>query len=104
TMPLPVHLICGPLGVGKTTAILDRLQRTRGSEFTAVLVNDFGPVGLDGPIIESALGAEAKVDVKMVPGGCVCCTAAAYLTQALAEVARRPGLDRLLIEPSGLAA
>jgi G3E family GTPase len=105
-MPLPVHLICGPLGVGKTTAILDRLRRSAGREFTAVLVNDFGPVGLDGPIIESTAGAETRdlVKVKMVPGGCVCCTAAAYFVQALGEVARLPRVDRVLIEPSGLAA
>lgn len=102
---IPTHLICGPLGIGKTTAIIDYLRRHAADEFTAVLVNDFGPVGLDAAIMESDLGQAAKehTSIRMLPGGCVCCTAAAGLLAAMDQLAAMPRLDRLIIEPSGLA-
>jgi len=100
-MAIPTHLICGPLGVGKTTAIIDYLRRHAATEFTAVMVNDFGPVGLDAAIVDSDTGGRASV--QMLPGGCVCCTAAAGFVGALEEMAQRPEVTRLLIEPSGMA-
>ena len=102
---IPTHLICGPLGIGKTTAIIDYLRRHAADQFTAVLVNDFGPVGLDAAIMESDIGLAARdrTSIHMLPGGCVCCTAAAGLIGAMEQLSSLPRLDRIIIEPSGLA-
>lgn len=102
---IPVHLICGPLGIGKTTAIISYLKRQAGRQFVAVLVNDFGPVGLDAAIMEGDLASHAKENtaIKMLPGGCVCCTSAAGLVGALEQVTAMGKVDRVIIEPSGLA-
>jgi G3E family GTPase len=99
--PLPCHVIAGPLGVGKTTAILDYLARHAGEQRVGVLVNDFGPVGLDGAILEGDAGGDG-LQVTTVPGGCVCCAAAEGLVTTLQRLLAMD-LDRLIIEPSGMA-
>ena len=99
--PLPCHVIAGPLGVGKTTAILDYLRRHAGEQQVGVLVNDFGPVGLDGAIMEGDTD-DAGLAVTTVPGGCVCCAAAEGLVTSLQRLLTME-LDRLIIEPSGMA-
>jgi len=98
--PLPCHVIAGPLGVGKTTAILDYLARHAGEQRVGVLVNDFGPVGLDGAVLE-ADGGEG-LQVTTVPGGCVCCAAAEGLVTSIQRLLTAD-IDRLIIEPSGMA-
>ncbi|MBX9581418.1 MAG: GTP-binding protein [Gemmataceae bacterium] len=97
---LPVNLITGFLGVGKTTAVIDLLHRRPPGERWAVLVNEAGAVGIDAALIEGQ--GPAGVAVREVAGGCVCCATAPYLGVALhfLLVDERP--DRLLIEPSGL--
>jgi len=104
--PVPIHVIAGPLGVGKTSAVVNYLKRHAGEEFIAVLVNDFGQVGIDSGIIESEGGSgEGRDDLKIfnVPGGCICCTAATGLNSALEQLGQTEGIDRIIIEPSGLA-
>ncbi len=102
---VPVNLICGPLGIGKTTSIIRYLKGHAGREFVAVLVNDFGPVGLDAAIIEGDLPADGKgnTSIKILPGGCVCCTSAVNLMGALEDLSKLPRVDRIIVEPSGLA-
>lgn len=102
---IPVHLICGPLGIGKTSAIIAYLRRQAGKQFVAVLVNDFGPVGLDAAIMEGDLGSLAReqTTIHMLPGGCICCSAATGLMDAMEKLAGMPQVDRIIIEPSGLA-
>lgn len=95
--PIPTHLILGFLGVGKSTAILDLLGRKPSDEHWAVLVNEFGEVGVDGAIMEAE-----GVAVKEVPGGCMCCVAGLPMQVALNWLIRREKPDRLLIEPTGL--
>ena len=101
---VPVTVITGFLGVGKTTAMLDLLQhRTTGSEEGqndrwAVLVNEFGEIGIDGAILESDGLAVAEV-----PGGCICCSAGLALRTTLVRLLREQRPTRLLIEPTGLA-
>lgn len=95
--PIPTHLIMGFLGVGKTTAILDLLVRKPADEHWAVLVNEFGEVGIDG-----ALLADSGVAVKEVPGGCMCCAAGLPMQIGLNMLIRREKPDRLIIEPTGL--
>lgn len=94
---IPTNLIMGFLGAGKTTAILELLKRKNDNEKWAVLVNEFGAVGIDGAIF-SASGAI----VKEVPGGCLCCAVGVPLQVAVNRLLREAEPDRLLIEPSGL--
>jgi G3E family GTPase len=95
--PIPVHIVAGFLGTGKTTAIRHQLA-SRTGEKVAVIVNDFGEAGLD----EAVLSGEQSFAIRNIPGGCVCCTAPEGFVDALgALIAERP--DRLIIEPTGLA-
>jgi len=96
-MPVPTNLITGFLGVGKTTAILDLLARRPGGERWAVLVNEFGQVGIDGTTL-----SQSGVAVREVPGGCICCTAQSPLKVALTRLLREVKPDRLIIEPTGV--
>lgn len=92
-----VNLITGFLGAGKTTAITHLLRTKPQHEYWAVLVNEFGQVGIDG-----ALLAEQGGHVVEVPGGCICCTTSPMLQVSLVKLLRTRQPDRLLIEPSGL--
>lgn len=97
---IPANLVTGFLGVGKTTAILQLLQARPRGERWAVLVNEFGDVGIDGAALEAASGE--GVAVKEVPGGCLCCAAQVTMRVALTRLLREARPARLLIEPTGL--
>jgi G3E family GTPase len=102
---IPVNLISGPLGVGKTTTINHLLAHRPEGERWAVLVNEYGLVGLDAALMESAVdpGQPGGVEIREVAGGCICCSAGFMFEVSLVLLLqRRP--DRLLIEPTGLAA
>lgn len=94
---IPVNLITGFLGVGKTTAVRHLLEGHPEGEKWAVLVNEFGEVGVDG-----ALLAEQGAVIQEVAGGCLCCVAAPAFTTGLNRIIRQHRPDRILIEPSGL--
>lgn len=98
---IPCHLIAGPLGVGKTTTVLNYLKKNAAREFIAVLTNDFGVVGLDSAILSSEVGGE-QVKLVNVPGGCICCTSFQSFELGLEQIAALPHVDRVIIEPSGL--
>jgi len=91
-------VITGALGVGKTTAVLDLFRHRPDGERWAVLVNEFGKVGIDGPVLEAG-----GLKVKEVAGGCICCTAGLELRVGLVRLLQQVRPDRLLIEPSGVA-
>lgn len=95
--PIPTNIITGFLGSGKTTAILDILRRKPADEKWAVLVNEFGEIGIDGKILSSS-GAE----IREVAGGCMCCVGNLPMHIALNSLIARVQPDRLLVEPSGL--
>jgi G3E family GTPase len=102
-MLLPVNLITGFLGAGKTT-LLQRLLRAPELADTAVLVNEFGEVGLDHLLLEP-LDAETV----LLQSGCVCCTIRGDLADAIRGLYSKrarglvPAFDRLAIETTGLA-
>lgn len=100
SMSIPLHLIAGSLGVGKTTAIRRFIAQSSG--YTAVIVNDFGETGYDASFIAET-GGTNKLRVENVPGGCLCCTSAAQLLPALKMLCARPEIDRIIVEPSGIA-
>ncbi len=94
---IPTNLIMGFLGVGKTTAILDLLRHKPKNENWAVLVNEFGKVGIDGAIF-AAFGAT----VREVAGGCLCCAVGLPFQASINRLLKETRPDRLLIEPTGL--
>lgn len=94
---IPTNLIMGFLGVGKTTAILDLLRHKPENENWAVLVNEFGEVGIDGAIF-----AAAGATVKEVAGGCLCCAVGLPFQTSVNRLLKETRPDRLLIEPTGL--
>lgn len=88
---IPTNLILGFLGVGKTTAILNLLKHKPAGERWAVLVNEFGEVGIDGAMLDME-GAF----VREVPGGCMCCVAGLPMQIGLNQLIHRARPDRLL--------
>jgi G3E family GTPase len=96
--PLPTVVVGGYLGAGKTT-LVNHLLRHAGGLRIAVMVNDFGEIGIDADLIESRDG-----DVLNLAGGCVCCSVGSDLIGALIALPRRePPPDLVLIETSGVA-
>lgn len=94
---LPANLITGFLGVGKTTTIRELLaQRPKGEQW-AVLVNEFGEIGVDAGLL-----ADTGVALEEIPGGCLCCVSAQMFTVGLNRLIRSRHPDRILIEPTGL--
>ena len=95
--PRPVTVLTGYLGAGKTTLVNHVLRGGQGRY--AVIVNEYGEVGIDGALIDS--GAEELVELS---NGCLCCTVRGDLLRALhGLVPRLDGIDGVLIELSGLA-
>ena len=96
---IPAHLIAGPLGAGKTTLIRHLLAQKPASERWAVLINEFGQIGLDAALLEQGDDGIAMAEVA---GGCLCCVNGAPFQVGLGRLLRKAKPDRLLIEPSGL--
>ena len=100
---IPVNVITGFLGSGKTT-LLNRLLRSPRLARTAVLVNEFGEVGLDHLLLEAV-----DADTVILQSGCVCCTIRGDLADAIRNLFSRrergliPRFDRIAIETTGLA-
>ncbi|WP_297810092.1 GTP-binding protein [uncultured Methylophaga sp.] len=99
---LPTNVITGFLGVGKTSAIQHLLEQKPDSEHWAVLINEFGKVGIDRQLLSSTTDKQGQIEIREVAGGCMCCSAGLPMQVALNQMLRSRKLDRLLIEPSGL--
>lgn len=98
----PVHILTGFLGSGKTT-LLSRWLRDPGLARTAVIVNEFGEIGLDHDLI-----ATSDEQTVQLTTGCLCCSVQNDLAETLRDLERRrqsgtAGFDRVVIETSGLA-
>ena len=95
---LPVTVIGGYLGTGKTT-LVNRLLRAADGQRLAVLVNDFGTTPIDRDLIVSSHG-----DTLEISGGCVCCSYGSDLMDTLMALpAQRPDIERVVLETSGVA-
>ena len=101
-LAVPTNIITGFLGAGKTTAILDMLKRKPAEERWAVLINEFGEIGVDGSMVEGQASTEQGVHIREVPGGCLCCATGMPMHIALNQLLSRARPHRLLIEPTGL--
>ena len=78
---IATNIITGFLGAGKSTAILDLISNKPRDERWAILVNEFGEVGIDGGLLETNHAEE--VYIREVPGGCMCCTAGLPMLMAM---------------------
>ncbi|MEF1309506.1 GTP-binding protein [Vibrio mytili] len=99
---VPTNIITGFLGVGKTSAIMHLMANKPSNERWAVLVNEFGEIGIDGSLLKGQKKQEDQVFIREVPGGCMCCTAGLPMQIALNQLLSEARPDRLLIEPTGL--
>ena len=101
---IPVTVITGFLGAGKTTLIRHLMQNPQGKRL-AILVNEFGTLGVDGDILKSCADANCPVEnIVELANGCICCTVADDFIptiEALMALPTRP--DHIIIETSGLA-
>lgn len=95
---IPVTVLTGFLGAGKTT-LLNRLLRDAAGRRYAVIVNEYGELGIDGALV---VGAEEEIHE--LNNGCVCCKLRGDLVRVASSLVRRPGgFDGILIETTGLA-
>lgn len=101
---IPCTVVTGFLGAGKTTLLRQALENIKGKRL-AVIVNEFGDVGIDGEILKSC-GIEncPEDNIIELANGCICCTVADDFVPAIDKIlAMQPKVDHILIETSGLA-
>lgn len=95
---VPTHIISGFLGAGKTTLLQHLLSQKPKDEVWAVLMNEFGQIGVD----QQLLSQDEGYAVKELLGGCLCCSSQLPMHIALARLLSEQKPDRLFIEPTGL--
>ncbi|MGZ9898861.1 CobW family GTP-binding protein [Shewanella gaetbuli] len=98
--PVNTNVITGFLGVGKTTLIKQLLAYKPEGEVWAVLVNEFGEIGIDAGLINDT--PDNSITIKEVAGGCLCCAAGVPIQVAINQIIQQAKPDRLLIEPTGI--
>jgi len=100
---IPVHVVTGFLGAGKTT-LLNRLLKSGAFANTAVIINEFGDVGIDHLLVEANEAGDQMIELS---DGCLCCTVRSDLVDTLREIGERAdegaAIDRVIIETTGLA-
>ncbi|GAB6071155.1 GTP-binding protein [Thiomicrorhabdus hydrogeniphila] len=116
--PIPVHLITGLLGSGKTTCLQHLIQQKPQNENWAILINEFGEVDIDASqllasskqtadqnqTLDKNSNEASSLQILAVSGGCICCTAQLGLVTTLNQIlsqAKKP-IDRIWVEPTGL--
>jgi G3E family GTPase len=98
TQPIPVTVLTGYLGAGKTTLLNRILTEPHGKKY-AVIVNEFGEIGIDNDLI-----VDADEEVFEMNNGCVCCTVRGDLIRIIEGLMKRKGrFDAILVETTGLA-
>ncbi|MET0359055.1 MAG: GTP-binding protein [Pararhizobium sp.] len=96
--PIPVTVLTGYLGAGKTTLLNRILSENHGRKY-AVIVNEFGEIGIDNDLI-----VESDEEIYEMNNGCVCCTVRGDLIRVVEGLMKRPGrFDAIIVETTGLA-
>jgi len=98
--PIPAWVVTGPLGCGKTTLIAQWLASKEPSENWVVLLNEYSDAGIDALTVAAA--ARGAYDVRLVPGGCLCCAGEADFRRNLGELVEQVHPAGILVEPSGI--
>ncbi|MCJ8290841.1 MAG: cobalamin biosynthesis protein CobW [Crocinitomicaceae bacterium] len=100
---IPITIVTGFLGVGKTTLVHNMLKNANGKRI-AVLVNEFGEVDIDGELIGAAGCEDDECNLIQLPNGCICCTVQEeFLPSMLQLLERKESIDHIVIETSGLS-
>ena len=100
---IPCTIVTGFLGAGKTTLIRHIIANAAGRRL-AVIVNEFGDVGIDGEILKGCGNAACpEENIVELANGCLCCTVADEFVPALDAILARDGIEHIVIETSGLA-
>jgi len=102
--PIPVNIITGELGAGKTTAIARLLAAKPPQEHWVIVLNEFTDTGID--TLTLAAAARGAYDLRTIPGGCLCCTGEEDFRRQLTALLAQPPDQwpaRIIIEPSGIA-
>jgi cobalamin biosynthesis protein CobW len=100
---IPCTIVTGFLGAGKTTLIRHVLDNAQGRRL-AIIVNEFGDVGIDGEILKGCGNAACpEENIVELANGCLCCTVADEFVPALDGILAREGVEHIVIETSGLA-
>ncbi|WP_231372789.1 cobalamin biosynthesis protein CobW [Aureivirga sp. CE67] len=103
TSKIPVTIITGFLGSGKTTLIHQIVKNANGKRI-AIIVNEFGELGMDGEILKGADCGCEEENILELSNGCLCCTVQEeFLPTMLALMERKEDIDHIIIETSGLA-
>lgn len=103
---IPCTLVTGFLGSGKTTLINQLIADKSTDERWALLINEFGRIGIDAALVSSSQdsnSAQNNIAIREVSGGCICCTSQLPLQIAISRLLSDHHPQRLLIEPTGLA-
>ena len=95
-MKIPVTIITGYLGAGKTTLLRKIISETKMK--IAILMNEFGQIGIDGKVIQGK-----NIKITELAGGCVCCSLAGELEAAMAEIIETIKPDWMIVETTGVA-
>lgn len=97
---MDIVIIAGFLGTGKTTLILNTVGQIteRTGKKVAMIVNDFGNIGIDGKVME-----KYGLKVQELPRGCICCTLGPSFLDTIRTIHDKFGPDLVIVEPSGIA-
>jgi G3E family GTPase len=96
---IPVNIISGFLGSGKTTAIIKLLNGKENDEQWTVIINEFGKISIDSQTLRSS---SQRGMVFEISGGCICCSAKGYFKENLEKILLEGNYSRIIIEPTGL--
>lgn len=97
---IPTHILTGFLGAGKTTLLRHLLAQKPAEEVWAVLVNEFGQIGLDGVLLDT--DPAQGIAIREVSGGCLCCSSQLPMQVGLSRLLTQAKPQRMFIEPTGL--
>lgn len=99
---IPITIVTGFLGVGKTTLVHNMIKNANGKRI-AVLVNEFGEIDVDGELIKGGCDDD-ECNLVELPNGCICCTVQEeFLPTMLTMIERKDSIDHIVIETSGLS-